>query len=160
RSSIGWAISAIVSFGTSAALAQCPTEGPKPPSPTAAAQNEAQERFQRGIELSQDGNFDAALLEMRRAYELAPTYRILYNIGLIYQQLKQYARAYDALERYLCEGGASAEHADDATKRLKHLEGRVAYLSITTSEPNAEVTIDDLSVGRTPLNHAVRVDSG
>lgn len=148
-----WVIPAVMALGTPA-RAQ-----PVAPTPS-GTQQEAQQRFQRALELADDGNFDAALLELRRAYELAPTYRILYNIGLIYQQLKEYARAYDALEQYLREGGDGAEHAADAKKRIEHLEGRVAYLTVTTNVPNADVAVDDFSVGKTPLVHELRVNSG
>src|SRR3954470_7819868 len=44
---------------------------------------EATTRFERGLALYDDGDFDAALVEFNRAYSLSPTYKILYNIGKI-----------------------------------------------------------------------------
>jgi len=42
---------------------------------TQAISVEAQERFQRAIELYQEGNLDAARTELQRAYETAPSYK-------------------------------------------------------------------------------------
>jgi hypothetical protein len=114
------------------------------------------------LELAQDGDFDSALLELRRAYDLAPTYRLLYNIGLVYQQLKEHARAYDTFERYLSEGGSEipAERREEITRRMERLKTRIGYLSITTVPTGAEVFVDDLNVGRSPLEGPRRVNSG
>jgi hypothetical protein len=145
---------------TSPAHAQLPTfPGAQPAS--ADAQEEARARFKRALELADDGQFDSALLELRKAYELAPTYRILYNVGIVYQQLKDYARALDAYERYVDEGGAGipAERLTDVNQRIERLKGRVGHLAVETSEPGAEVSIDDLVIGKTPLK-PVRVNSG
>lgn len=144
--------------------APAPSGGPPPtqaPAP-AEAQAEARERFRRALELAEDGDFDSALIELRRAYELAPTYRILYNVALVYQQLKDYARALDTFERYLAEGGADIDEdrAEAVRTRMERLRGRVAYVVVKTAEPGAEIAIDDRIVGRTPLVHSLRVNSG
>jgi hypothetical protein len=129
--------------------------------PSAEAQEEARQRFMRALELADDGQFDAALVELNKAYELAPTYRILYNVGVVYQQLKDYARALDAYELYIEEGGAGIDEdrLKDVNARIERLNGRVGYLEVRTSEPGAEVTVDDRLVGKTPLR-PVRVNSG
>src|SRR5262249_3306147 len=73
----------------------------RPTTPTTAAQAEAEQRYRRALDLFDEGNFEAALLELRRAYELAPTYRLLYNIAIVNVGLKDYVRAIDYFERYL-----------------------------------------------------------
>lgn len=128
---------------------------------TPEAQEEARQRFKRALELADDGQFDAALVELKKAYDLAPTYRILYNVGIVYQQLKDYARALDAYERYVDEGGTGIpeDRLTDVNARIERLKGRVGYVDVRTTEPGAEVTIDDRVVGTTPLR-PVRVNSG
>jgi tetratricopeptide (TPR) repeat protein len=123
---------------------------------------EARRRFARGIELAEDGNFDAALVEMRRAYELAPSYRLLYNIGRVHQQLKDYARALDAYEEYLAKGGSEipADRAADTNQRIGRLTERVGFLQIHSTEPDTEVSIDDRVIGKTPLEKPIRVNTG
>jgi hypothetical protein len=139
-----------------------PAAGVSPAAPTPAAQEEARIRFNRALALVDDGDFDAARLELERAYELAPSYRILYNVGLVDQQLKKYASAYDAFDRYLREGGAEvpAERVQEVSRRIAHLKERVAYLLVTSSPSGADVFVDDVPSGQTPFPSYLRVNSG
>ncbi|MBX3230464.1 MAG: PEGA domain-containing protein [Labilithrix sp.] len=125
------------------------------------AQQEARSRFKRALELADDGQLDAALVELNRAYELSPSYRLLYNVGVVHQQLKDYTRALEAFERYLSEGGSEvpAERLTDVKSRVERLRDRVAFLDVRASEEGVEVSIDDRPVGRTPLP-PVRVNTG
>ena len=139
---------------------------PLPGSPAEEAETpavaEARTRFRRALELVDDGEFDKALAELKRAYELAPNYRVLYNIGLVYQQLHDAANAVDAFERYLADGGADvpAERVEDVRRRIKRLDERLAYLTVTTTEPGVEIAIDDIPMGHTPLDKPLRINSG
>src|SRR5690349_11541014 len=87
-----------------AAFAQVPgVAGPVPPA-NPANSDEAQMRFKRGLELYDEQDFQNALIEFRRAYELQPTYKILYNLGQVCYQLTEYACALRNFEKYLKEG--------------------------------------------------------
>jgi tetratricopeptide (TPR) repeat protein len=132
---------------------------PAAPSPKMA---EAQQRYRRGIELVNEGAYESALLEFRRAYELAPSYRILFNIGQVSRALNDYAGALRSFERYLKDGGADvpAEQVAEIRKELEVLRTRVARLSVTSTVAGAEVSVDDLVVGRTPLAEPVTVNAG
>jgi len=61
--------------------------------PTAGNVEEATQRFKRGLELYEEQDFPNALIEFRRAYELQPSYKILYNLGQVCFQLTEYACA-------------------------------------------------------------------
>lgn len=155
---------------TPAPAAPAPVAAPRGAQPTAAAprqpteaeRDEARTRFTRALELAEDGSLDAALEELKRAYALAPSYRILYNIGLVYQSLQDYGRALDAFEQYLDEGGAEipADRVAEVNSRLERLKGRVGYLEIRANEPTVAISVDDLPVGETPLASKLRVKSG
>ena len=59
---------------------------PSPASPfagqiTASAIAEAQARFRRALELHDEGNLDGSRMELRRAYEIAPNYKVLFNLA-------------------------------------------------------------------------------
>ena len=130
--------------------------------PTKEAKEEASRRFKRGIELFGEGDYRAALIEFRRAYELAPNYNVLYNIGNVYFQLQDYANALISFEKYLAEGGATIDpkRRVDVDKDIEKLRTRVARVEIVTSVPDADVTIDDVLVGKSPFTKPLLVNPG
>lgn len=130
--------------------------------PTKAQQQEAATRFKKGLELFKDGDAQAALIEFRRAYELAPNFNVLYNIGQVSFQLQDYPGALSALERYLAEGGSSvpAGRRGDVQKDIDKLKTRVANVELVTTVPDAEITINDVTVGKTPFTRPILVSAG
>ena len=130
--------------------------------PSKAAVEEAKRRFQRGRELYEDNDFQGALVEIRRAYELAPTYRLLYDIGLINAQLKDYPGALQNFQRFLQEGkgDVSPQQREEVQREIEKLTGRVATLRITANQQQAEIAIDDIPMGKTPLAEPVLVSAG
>jgi hypothetical protein len=123
---------------------------------------EARERYENAVKLYDDGAFDAALVELNRAAELRPSYKIYYNIGQVRFAMHDYAAAIDAYRQYLEKGGdkVPAARRDQVQKELASLAQRVAKLTIETDVSGAEVFIDDVSVGMTPLSAPVVVNSG
>ncbi|HRI72204.1 MAG TPA: PEGA domain-containing protein, partial [Polyangium sp.] len=130
--------------------------------PTKEAKEEASRRFQRGRELFNEGDYRTALVEFRRAYELAPNYVVLYNIGNVQFQLSDYAGALDSFEKYLAQGGANIDpkRKADVDKDIEKLRSRVARVEISTSVPDADVTIDDLPIGKTPFGKSIVLNPG
>ena len=87
-----------------------------------AQKTEVDERFRRGVEFYQAGDYKLALIEFERVYQIAPSYKYLYNIGQVNLQLNNYARAQIALRDYLCGGGSEIAEARRA-EVLGDLEG-------------------------------------
>ncbi len=142
------------------ALAVCQHVWSQPePSP---ALEEAQGRFRQGLQLYAEDDFRAALVEFQRAYELAPSYRILFNIAQVQFELRDYPAALRSFERYLADGGARI--ADSRRKSvesdIEQLRARIAHLFITANKEGAEVFIDDVLVGTTPLTTNIAVSAG
>jgi len=135
---------------------------PAAPAPVRSDREEARTRFQHGVELFRDGDPRAALIEFRRAYELAPNFRVLFNIGQASFEAQDYPSAVLAFQRYLAEGGKDVPAARRAQIEgdIKRLEARLAHLTITTNVAGAEVLVDDVSVGRTPLPAPLVVGMG
>lgn len=127
-----------------------------------AAVDEARDRYRRGVRLYEEGDYPAALVEFRRAYELSPAFQVLYNIGHVYRQLQNYAEALRWLEKYLQDGGRGVPQArvDEVQREIDELRRRVAVLDITSDVPGATVYIDDEPVGETPLGKQLRVSAG
>lgn len=152
-------------LGQSTTFAQAtpePTESPAAQvAPTPDAKAEASAHFRRGVELFQEEAFRGALVEFERAYAIAPDYRLLYNIGQTKFETQDYLGAIQSYERYL-EGGG-----DDITKERKAvvegalaaLRERVGTVNVLVNRKGAEVFIDDVSVGFTPLG-PLRVNVG
>ena len=93
---------------------------------------------------------------------MAPSYRILYNLGQTSYELQDYAGALTALTRYLKEGGAEIEASRRAEveAEVRKLEGRVGHISLVVNVAGAEVTVDDVVVGVTPLDKPLLVGAG
>ena len=113
----------------------------------------ARVHFQRGVEFFGEESYEAALVEFQRAYEIAPSFQILYNTGRIHNALKNYARALKDLRQYLAEGGGSI--ADDRRKQvfelIRTLEQKVATLQIVSKVEGTVISVDDHPVGTVPI---------
>jgi hypothetical protein len=124
--------------------------------------DEGRTHFVRGVDLYREGDFRAALIEFQRAYELAPSFRILYNIGQANLELLDYPAALRAFERYLADGGAEVpqDKRAEVEGQVAKLQNRVARVRVESNVDGAEVTVDDLVVGTTPLAQEVLVGIG
>lgn len=126
------------------------------------AREQASVRFHRGVELYQDEAFRAALIEFERAYEISPDHRVLYNIGGTKLLLQDFLGAAQAYERYLTEGGKEVprERREEVEPLLRSLEGRVGRIAVTVNRAGAEVFIDDLKLGVSPIAGNTLVNVG
>src|SRR5688572_27712516 len=123
---------------------------------------EARERYERALKLYEERAFDAALVELKLAAELRPSYKLLYNIAQVRLAMNDFAAAYESYQQYLEQGGDKipAARREAVQQEMKRLEQRVARLAVETDEPGAEVFIDEVLIGTTPLKNALLVNSG
>lgn len=152
-----------LSITPEAALAQ---QQPAPaPSGQPAAEPETDEgkaRFLRGVQLFREGDFRSALVEFRRSFEISKNFKVLYNIGQTEYELSDYAGALRSFRRYLELGGAEVDAArkTQVEEDIKNLGLRVAHVEISCNVAGAEVLVDDVLVGTTPLPEALLVSIG
>lgn len=127
-----------------------------------SAVDEASTRYKKGIELYGEGDYRAALIEFKRAYELAPNFAVLYNMGQVYFQLQDYVGALSALEQYLADGGKNvpAPRRAEVQKDIEKLRSRIAKVEVVVNATDAEVSVDDVVVGKTPLAKPLLVSAG
>jgi serine/threonine protein phosphatase PrpC len=111
---------------------------------------QARERFSEGLRLYSDSNFKGARAAMQRAYDLAPSYKLLYNIGLCDRELGDFVEGIDALERHLREGGDAIEAARrvEIEKTIASLRERLAHVRVHVSVPDADILVDDKMMGK------------
>lgn len=136
---------------------------PAPATPESGSNlEEARVHYERAIELYNEDSFEAALVEIRRAYDIAPSYKMLYNIGHIQRARKDFASALQAFERYLEQGKDAilAGRRAEVEKQIATLRTRVATLEIVSPVAAATIAIDDVNVGNTPLERPITVNPG
>jgi hypothetical protein len=137
------------------ALAQVWT--PKPPTsapPDERTLQEARKRYQKGMDLyEQEGDIASALVELQRAYDLAPAPKILFNIGQVARSAREYVISLRAFEAYLQYGGKelTVERKTTVEGEIRTLRGLVSVLKVTTDRDGALILVDDLEMGVSPL---------
>jgi tetratricopeptide (TPR) repeat protein len=151
-----------------AATTVAPTDAPPPAAAapttpeTVDPTEEARLRYERGLSLFAGAEYVLALVEFERAYQLSPNYRVLYNIGQVRIQLGRYARAHEALTQYMKEGGDAIEPERRAAvqKDIDMLSERTAKLTVRTNEAGANISLDGIVIGVSPLAGPLVVDAG
>jgi tetratricopeptide repeat protein len=153
-------IAASVLLGLATTSAAAGADGPK--APTKANIEDAQRRFQHGRDLYEENDFQGALVEFQRAYDLAPNYKLLYDIAQVQYQLQDYPGALRTFNKYLAEGKGDipAQRREEVQKEIERLRARVASVSVTVNMPGAEVLVDDVPMGKAPLAEPVLVSVG
>ncbi len=123
----------------------------------------ARDHFGRAVEFYRDGNYEAALADFDRAYELAPHWGLLYNIGLAHAALLNYPAAVDALERHLREGAdeVPVTRRSQLERELRRLESLIGRLVITFEGPAAvALYIDGIERATSPFADPITVAAG
>ena len=120
-----------------------------------AVLREADGHFRRGVELYDDADMSGALAEFSRAYALVPNYKILYNLGQVAYQQRDYVQALGHFRRYLLEGGAALPRPrrDQVEDDIQHLERRIGHIEILTEriDDGSDVLLDDVKVATAPV---------
>ncbi len=124
-----------------------PQAGPPPPEKTPQTEL-AQRHFRMGVTLYEERDFDGARSEFLRAHDLAPSYRILFNLGQVSQELHDWAGALRYYGAYLEAGGANVPELRRLTVEddIQALHGRVAEVTIEIIGGPAELVVDDRPV--------------
>jgi tetratricopeptide (TPR) repeat protein len=123
---------------------------------------EARVHVQKGVELYSEGDLNAARVELERAYELQPSYRLLYNLGQVAFEQRDYPAAERYYRDYLNQGGEAieAERRADVERDLQRLQERVANVSIESNIAGAKLFVDGREVGHAPLTESLRLSAG
>jgi hypothetical protein len=126
-------------------------EAEPPPDPRVT---EARAHFDQGAVFFERENWEAALAEFQRAYEMLDghpaQYTVLFNLGQTYERLFQYDLALRAYQQYLDRGGPEAEDRATVTATIRALDNLLATINVTTNVPRAEVWLDDRRIGTAP----------
>jgi len=117
------------------------------------ALDDARVRVRLGELLFLKGDYNGALSEYERAYELVPGHAVryvaLFNIGKCYEKLFRYDKALEYYRRYLDQSPPDAPNRSEVGALVAELLARLAVLNIDVNVP-AEVWVSGHAVGRAP----------
>jgi hypothetical protein len=161
KTSLWLSASVLVFASPSAAFSQTPPDAAAAPESSKSIER-GRLHFQRGVDFFKEGNFAAALVEFKRANEIAPNYRILFNLGQTFFELHEYVNSLHAFEDYLASGGADirAARRTEVEEEIHTLRGRVAALTVRSNLSGSELLIDDSPSGTLPLKGPVLISAG
>ena len=134
--------------------------GAQTPTLSPAARQEAAERFDRGLRLFNQGENAGALVEFKRTYELTGEPSTLFNIGLVYAELKRPVEAVDALDLLLKSSvKLGPEQRQKAEKVRAEQQTFVSFVNVSTNV-QAMIELDGVEASHTPLGGPLRVAAG
>src|SRR5688572_3378664 len=96
----------------------------------ALAQDDARAHFQRGQSAYETGDYETAVNEWRRAYELDARPALQYNLAQAYERLGRYDEAVRSYEIYISAAPADDQRAQNARARVAQLQQRVSNTSV------------------------------
>lgn len=109
--------------------------------PTALAQSDDESRarghFEAASSYFEEGEYEDALREFSRAYDLSQRPGLLYNIGLAHERLGHYEEAARFLRQYLSEETREIPNRSALEHRVEALERRAATGAEEAEDPDA-----------------------
>lgn len=117
--------------------------------------------YAEGLERLEKDDARGAITAFEKAYALRPAAVILYNVAVAHIALDQPVEAVRALEAALAGTPAlRAARAEQARALLAAQLEKVGTLTVTCNEEGADVFVDGVAVGKTPLAAPIRVAAG
>jgi hypothetical protein len=110
----------------------------------------AKAEFQAGLDADKRKDYASAIAHYQRAYELAPHENALFNIAVDFERLGELRDAATYYGRYLDDAGDTEDRAK-VTRLIDSLRKRPSQVSIRSSPPGAEISIDGSPAGRAPV---------
>lgn len=128
----------------------------------ADTKKDAQILYDEAVKQMKAGDPKAALVSLRASYEKLPNHKILLTIGQVCARMGDGACAVRSYEQYLRDGGKEvpAKRRKEIESDVKGISQTLGKLSIKSSLIAADVTIDDVAVGKTPFSEPILVNGG
>ena len=150
----------LVSIGLGLVVLAAGRAGAQTPTLSPAARQEAAERFDRGLRLFNQGENAGALVEFKRTYELTRDPSTLFNIGLVYAELKRPVEAVDALDTLLKSSAKLGPEQRQKAERVRAEQSTfVSFLTVDSNVPSL-IEVDGVESAHTPLAGTLRVAAG
>jgi hypothetical protein len=121
----------------------------------------AQSAFSEAIDHYQGGRYERALEAFQKAYDIKPTWRLLYNLGQCHAMLNRHGLALTSFERYLAQGGDEIDpvRRDEVLAEVDRLRRMVGTVEIDGREGD-RVVVNGIDRGALPEASRVKVEMG
>jgi PEGA domain-containing protein/tetratricopeptide repeat protein len=149
--------------GAANAAAPNPTQSaPSAPAGQSNADTEkARALWYRGVEAFRAGDYEAARVAFEQCYKLMPKTDVLRNLSISELESGHYVSGARHLSQLLKSPEALNDKArKEAEKRLAQAEAQVGRLAIVVDVTGADVVVDGVNVGKSPLDGSVYVEPG
>jgi PEGA domain len=139
-----------------------PTAQADPDHPTAAEQERAHELFERSKPLQDARRCDQAEKILLQAWSLQHSPDVAANLGMCQASMKKYRDAAEHLSFALHHimAGATAEQRDKVGAALDLVEREVATVRLDVEPEGAEIRVDGVAIGQSPLAGDLFLDPG
>lgn len=125
------------------------------------AKERARTSLVAGVDLLGKGDAAGALLRFQEAYQLVPSPKIFYNLGLAYAALGRPVEALEAFQKFLSESSdAPLDARQNAEAEARRLRGELGSLRVTTDVPGGAVFVDERPYGQTPEHQPIMLLPG
>lgn len=104
------------------------------------------------------GRYEKALESFQLAFEIAPSYRLLYNTALCADLAGRADLAFSLYQEYLKSGDSDGARRSEAERRAQRLKAKLALVAVRSDPEGAAVYVDRRELGRygvTPATFAV-----
>jgi hypothetical protein len=124
-------------------------------------EKQARKAFKEGVAHFEAGRMEEAVESFRKAYNISPSWKLLYNIGQAEAAAKHHGAALEAFEQYLSEGGDDLPPArrDEVVDEIRRLREMVGLLEFDAPDGSL-IYVDGVERGTTPLPGRIRVSAG
>ena len=122
---------------------------------------EARKDWDAARELYDAGDYRSALVHFEKSYELSKNPRVLFNVGVCWKELTQYALAIRVWERGL--GFRSRLSSEDVQKlefAIAAARPFVSSMKVESDQVGAVLSIDGNEIGKTPFIEPIPIDVG
>jgi hypothetical protein len=122
----------------------------------------ARELFERGVQLMQNEDWSAALVQLEESFRLRPTQVALFNMGLCHKGLRRYGAAIRAFERMIVELGdrAPGNRVELARAEIQALRALFGTVTVEVQPAGARIFVDGEPAGTAPLAEPLELSAG
>jgi uncharacterized protein YdhG (YjbR/CyaY superfamily) len=141
-----------------ATSALAPAVAADPPSDGTVMTDKARQLYEEGVAASKKNQLAEARVSFLAAFSLNRHWQIAGNLADCEIQLGKFRDGAEHAAYYL--KNAPPDRRERAEGLLKQAKAKIGTLRVAVDQVGAEVLVDDVSIGRSPLAEAVFVDPG